>query len=54
MTSNGRILTLIGADGAGKSTQARRMCAALGDRARYVYMGSNPTSFTHVLPTTKV
>lgn len=54
MASRGRILTLIGADGAGKSTQARRMCAALGDQARYVYMGSNPTSFTHALPTTKV
>lgn len=54
MGSQGRILTLVGADGAGKSTLANRLCAALGDRGRYIYMGSNPASFTHALPTTRV
>lgn len=53
MDSPGRILTLIGADGAGKSTQARRMCASLRGSARCVYMGSNPSAFTHALPTTR-
>lgn len=53
MVTTGRILTLIGADGAGKSTQAKRLCSALNGSARYVYMGSNPAAFTHTLPTTK-
>lgn len=49
----GRVLTLIGADGAGKSTQARRVCARLGARAVHIYMGSNPAEFTHALPSTR-
>jgi len=53
MGTSGRILTLIGADGAGKSTQAQRLCAVLGSSAKYVYMGSNPSAFTHALPITK-
>lgn len=53
MAPPGRILTLVGADGAGKSTQAKRLCASLNGSARYVYMGSNPSAFTHTLPTTK-
>lgn len=53
MATPGRILTLVGADGAGKSTQAKRLCSALNGSARYVYMGSNPSAFTHTLPTTK-
>jgi thymidylate kinase len=53
VAGRGRILTLVGADGAGKSTQARRLCASLGGSARYIYMGSNPQAFTHALPTTK-
>jgi len=53
MAKPGRILTLVGADGAGKSSQAKRLCAALNGSARYVYMGSNPSAFTHALPTTK-
>lgn len=50
----GRTLTLIGADGAGKSTLATRLSSTFGDRARYVYLGSNPASATHSLPTTRV
>ena len=53
MTRPGCILTLIGADGAGKSTQAKRLCDALNGSARYVYMGSNPSAVTHALPSTK-
>lgn len=49
----GRILTLVGADGAGKSTQAKRLCARLGARAMYIYMGANPSAITHALPTTR-
>lgn len=53
MTPSGRTLTLIGADGAGKSTQAKRLCDALSGSAKYVYMGSNPSAATHTLPTTR-
>jgi thymidylate kinase len=49
----GRIITLVGADGSGKSTQAKRLCSLLGARAIYVYMGSNPAAITHALPTTR-
>lgn len=49
----GRVLTLIGADGAGKSTQARRLCARLGARGVHIYMGSNPAEITHALPSTR-
>lgn len=49
----GRILTLIGADGAGKSTQARQLRAHAGVPTRYIYMGSNPSATTHALPTTR-
>jgi thymidylate kinase len=48
----GRIITLVGADGAGKSTHARRLAAALRP-ATYIYMGSNPSAVTHSLPTTR-
>lgn len=50
---SGRILTLIGADGAGKSTQAQRLCALIGERAVYMYLGSNPSAATHTLPSTR-
>jgi len=50
---SGRVLTLIGADGAGKSTQAKRLCARIGARAMYIYMGANPSAVTHALPTTR-
>lgn len=49
----GRILTLVGADGAGKSTQAKRLRARIGARAMYIYMGANPSAITHALPTTR-
>ena len=48
----GRILTLVGADGAGKSTHARKLVQAVVP-ATYIYMGSNPTATTHSLPTTR-
>jgi thymidylate kinase len=48
----GRIITLVGADGAGKSTHARRLAATVRP-ATYIYMGSNPSAVTHSLPTTR-
>jgi thymidylate kinase len=48
----GRIVTLVGADGAGKSTHARRLAAAVRP-STYIYMGSNPAATTHSLPTTR-
>jgi thymidylate kinase len=49
----GRILTLVGADGAGKSTHARRLIGEFVGPAAYIYMGSNPSAVTHSLPTTR-
>ncbi len=49
----GRILTLVGADGAGKSTHARRLIGEFVGPATYIYMGSNPAAVTHSLPTTR-
>jgi len=51
--ARGRILVLIGADGAGKSTQARQLREHAGVPACYIYMGSNPSAITHALPTTR-
>ena len=48
-----RTVALVGADGVGKTTLAKRLCAELGAGARYVYLGSNPTAATHLLPTTR-
>lgn len=45
-------MTLVGADGAGKSTHARRLAASVSP-ATYIYMGSNPSAVTHTLPTTR-
>lgn len=47
----GQILTLIGADGAGKSSIARRIGARVGTRSIGMYMGANPHARTHGLPT---
>lgn len=49
----GRIITLVGADGAGKTTLAERLCSMLGGNARRVYLGSDPDELTHALPTTR-
>jgi thymidylate kinase len=48
----GRIITLVGADGAGKSTHARRLAETVRP-STYIYMGSNPSAVTHSLPTTR-
>jgi thymidylate kinase len=50
----GRTITLVGADGAGKTTLARRLCAELGRPVKRIYMGSNPAAATHMLPTTRL
>jgi thymidylate kinase len=51
--ARGGVLVLIGADGAGKSTQAKQLRARAGVPTRYIYMGSNPSAITHALPTTR-
>jgi thymidylate kinase len=48
----GRIVALLGADGAGKSTHARRLAESVRP-STYIYMGSNPSAVTHSLPTTR-
>lgn len=48
------IVALVGADGAGKTTIARLVPSHLAGPARYVYLGSNPASATHALPTTRL
>jgi hypothetical protein len=50
----GETLTLIGADGAGKTTLARRLCAELDRPVKHVYMGGNPSAATHMLPSTRL
>lgn len=47
-------IALIGPDGSGKSTIARRVTAALPVPARYLYMGVNLDSSTEMLPTTRL
>jgi thymidylate kinase len=49
----GRVVTLIGADGSGKSSHAERLCAHVGAPAVRIYMGSNPGAMTHALPSTR-
>ena len=48
---SGRTIALIGADGSGKTTIARRLATSIP--ATYVYMGANPASASHELPTTR-
>jgi thymidylate kinase len=50
----GFTVALIGPDGAGKTTVARRLAEALPLDAAYVYMGVNADAGTHVLPTTRL
>jgi thymidylate kinase len=47
-------IALIGPDGSGKSTIARRVAAALPVPARYLYMGVNLESSSEMLPTTRL
>lgn len=47
-------VALVGADGAGKTTISRRLPTCLSVPARYVYLGANPASATHALPTTRL
>jgi thymidylate kinase len=44
----------VGADGAGKSTIAHRLAAALPLPVRYLYMGDNPASANRTLPTKRL
>ena len=48
---SGRTIALIGVDGSGKTTIARRLATSIS--ATYVYMGTNPGSASHELPTTR-
>ena len=47
-------VALIGPDGAGKTTVARLLEGSLSMPAKYLYMGVNPDSSNHLLPTTRV
>lgn len=47
-------VALIGPDGAGKTTVARRLPEVLPMPVEYVYMGVNPDSSSHLLPTTRL
>jgi thymidylate kinase len=53
MTRSGFTVALIGPDGAGKTTVARRLERELPFRIEYVYMGINPDSSNYLLPTTR-
>jgi thymidylate kinase len=47
-------VALIGPDGAGKTTVARELERALPVEVKYLYMGVNPDSSNHALPTTRL
>jgi thymidylate kinase len=53
MTTSGFTVALIGPDGAGKTTVARRLERELPCPVEYVYMGVNPDSSNYLLPTTR-
>ncbi|MHC4415219.1 MAG: hypothetical protein ACYS0G_08045 [Planctomycetota bacterium] len=46
-------VALVGADGAGKTTIARRLENGQPLRVKYLYMGVNPAASSHALPTTR-
>jgi thymidylate kinase len=50
----GFTVALIGPDGAGKTTIARRVEELLPIPVKYVYMGVNPDSSNYLLPTTRL
>ncbi len=47
-------VTLIGADGSGKSTLGQNLKQALNHPTTYIYMGENPQTATYMLPTTRL
>ncbi|HET7743688.1 MAG TPA: hypothetical protein VFK76_03015 [Gaiellaceae bacterium] len=47
-------MALIGPDGAGKTTIARRLESSLPMPVKYLYMGVNPEGSNHLLPTTRL
>jgi thymidylate kinase len=47
-------IALIGPDGAGKTSVARRLPSLLPLPVEYLYMGVNPDSSSHMLPTTRL
>ena len=54
MTKRGFTLALIGPDGAGKTTVARRLAEVLPLPVTYLYMGVSPESSNLLLPTTRL
>ena len=50
----GATISLVGADGAGKTTLALSIVETLPVAASYLYMGDNPGSSSHLLPTTRL
>ena len=54
MSSTSFTVALVGADGAGKTTIARRLAREPSPRIKYLYMGVNPDSSNHTLPTTRL
>jgi thymidylate kinase len=50
----GFTVALIGPDGAGKTTVARRLEGVLDAPVKYLYMGVNPDASNHLLPTTRL
>jgi thymidylate kinase len=53
MTRPGFTVALVGPDGAGKTTVARRLEEVLPFPVEYLYMGVNPDSSNRLLPTTR-
>lgn len=47
-------VALIGADGAGKTSVARRLEEGTAIRFKYIYMGVNPDASNYALPTTRL